>query len=312
MTLQEHACNHFLASEFTPQPQNSAHFHLFPVPYEATVSYGGGASRGPAAVMEASQQLEIYVEGFGIPGDRGMYTSAPLEQGKEQPEDLFRIIGDRFTASLESGAFPIFLGGEHSITNGIISSSAMETSLKAAAAAGPDAQAERIGILQFDAHCDLRDMYQDSKWSHAAVMRRAAERNIPLFQVGIRNYAPEEMLVRRKYRIPHFDASEIQKIQESGTDLRSLRLPEHFPDKLFISFDVDAFDASLMPATGTPEPGGLFWYDALALLEGLTSGRTIIGADVVELAPIPGLHHCEYTIAKLVHFLMALSLAHEM
>lgn len=310
---------HFLGSEFTPAPRRDAHFHIFPVPFEATVSYGGGTAAGPAAVLDTSQQLEIYVEGIGIPGDRGIYTAGPLDIGKERTEDLFKIIQDLFNTSLDQKSFPIFIGGEHSISNGVIQALAELSqpftnsgSTFGRQGTGQQYSDHAVGILQFDAHCDLRDSYEGSRWSHASVMLRAVERGIPLFQVGVRNYAPEELLIRRKYRIPHLDASEIHTQIRNGMDLSKLRLPDSFPEKIFISFDLDAFDASLMPATGTPEPGGLFWHDTLSLLSGLTQGRSIIGADIVELAPIKGMHHCNYTAAKLIHHIMALSLLHEL
>ncbi|NLK04962.1 MAG: agmatinase, partial [Spirochaetales bacterium] len=185
------------------------------------------------------------------------------------------------------------LGGEHSVTNAAIAY------LKEQHAH------EEVGFLQFDAHMDLRYSYEGSKLSHASVMHRVVEAGFPLFQVGIRNFCEEDLQARNTFDVGHLDASALYRSKLEGSFL-SLRLPEHFPHKLYITFDVDGLDAGLMSATGTPDPGGLTWWDAIILLEQLTQGRSIVGFDVVELAPSV-LHHPAYTAAKLTYHLMGLA-----
>jgi len=280
---------HFLQSEFPNAPAEEALFHIIPFPLERTVSYMGGTADGPRAILQASEQLETIVEGFDEPGGLGIHTHWPLDCGLDRKvEEIFSEGARLMRQVCSAGHVPIFLGGEHSITNAAISFLVQQ------------GLTEKVGIVQFDAHMDLRDTYGESPFSHACVMRRAVEQGIRLHQVGIRNYCGEEIDARERFGVSHHDASEL--FRRDGP----CHLPKDFPSSLFITFDVDAFDSSLMGATGTPEPGGLFWWDAVQLLSSLCSGRTIIGADVVELAPMHQMHHCEYTVAKLTYHLMGL------
>jgi len=282
----------FLDSEFPNSEMDKARFHVIPFPLEASVSYEGGTAFGPEALIRASSQLEQLVEGYGNPGLLGIHTTeaVPTDEG---PAVAIQRAQALLKQAYACKAIPVMLGGEHSISN-------------AAIALLKDCYAEgEVGVLQFDAHMDLRFAYEGNPLSHASVMRRMVEAGIPLFQVGIRNYSEEEQQARIQYKIGHYDASFLytkQRVDGFG----SLALPQDFPKKLYISFDVDAFDASLMSATGTPDPGGLFWWDSIVLLQQLTEGRTIIGFDVVELA-VNQLHHPSYTASKLTYFLMGLS-----
>jgi agmatinase len=287
--------HHFLYSEYPNTLPELARFHVIPVPLEATVSYGGGTANGPQAILDASGQLETYVEPFGESGKHGIYTHEPI--ACDPPilsTQVFQNTALCMHAAADHAAVPILLGGEHSITNGAIEF------IKARY------RPQEVGILQFDAHMDLRDTYEGTPWSHACVMKRAVDAGIPLFQVGIRNFSVEELQVRKQAGIGHVDASELYRLSHSPEHFSSIELPPDFPSVLYISFDVDCFDASLMGATGTPDPGGLSWWDSIQMLDQLTVGRTIIGADVVELAPIDQLPHCSYTAAKLAYHLMGL------
>lgn len=276
----------FLDSEFPNADPQKAHFHVIPFPLEETVSYMGGTKHGPSAIIEASGQLEQLVEGYGNPGLLGIHTTLNVEMN-ENGEDSIERASKAMLNARTCNAIPVLLGGEHSVTN-----AAIDLLLSY----------EDVGVLQFDAHMDLRDTYEESKLSHACVMRRVVEKGIPLFQVGIRNFSEEDLAARERYQVGHYDASYLYRCK----DLSTLQLPATFPKKLYITFDVDGFDASLMSATGTPDPGGLSWWDAITLLESLTEGRTIIGMDVVELAPNQ-FHHPSYTAGKLVYFLMGLA-----
>jgi len=288
--------NNFLDSEYPQTDIDNARFHIIPVPLEATVSYGGGTSKGPEAILAASTQLEKQIEQYGEPGALGMHTHHAIDCNyKSSVQEVFNRIQNKISTIRKNHNIPILLGGEHSITNGMINYLAIKE------------EPEPIGMIQFDAHMDLRNDYEGSIYSHACVMRRAVESGIPLFQVGIRNFTDEELGIRNRYLVRNIDASMIDRLNHSNERFSRLSLPDNFPKQLYITFDVDAFDASLMPATGTPEPGGLQWWDAVLLLEQLTKGRTIMGFDVVELAPVPHLHHCDYVAAKITYFLMGLT-----
>ena len=294
----------FLESELPPLPPESCLFHVIPVPYEATVSYGGGTGKGPEAILEASVQLEVWT-GECNPGAAGIYTWPAVNCGGDAP-DVMNAIAAATTAALDSAgaigsggadapvnAIPVLLGGEHSITFG---------SLRAVR----DRYGE-IGVIHFDAHADLRDTYEGTKYSHACVMRRAVDDLcLPLFQVGIRSLSPEEAAFRKERRIPHLDAREFARL--GGTAwLREQRrlLPEDFPERVFLTFDVDALDPGIMPATGTPEPGGLSWWESLALVRRALEGRQCVGMDVTETAPIDCLTAPTFAAARLTYELMA-------
>lgn len=313
----------FLASELPGRPASECRFQVIPVPYEATVSYGGGTADGPRAILEASSQLEVWT-GRSNPSLQGIHTRPAVDcegdaetvllrieqavadalregpQGDLPPTSLAPLPSVALPACLGARTIPFLLGGEHTVTLGAL------RALKK--------QYGRFGVIQFDAHADLRDTYQGSPYSHACVMRRAVEDlDLPLFQVGVRSLSPEEEAYRRNKHIPCLDARTIYfpKPWPSGGTKGKKRplphvLPVDFPDMVYLTFDVDAFDASLMPATGTPEPGGLFWIEALRFVERCLAGRRTIGFDVTELAPLPQMHAPTYTAARLVYELMGL------
>jgi agmatinase len=310
--------NDFLGSEFAPRAARDCRFHVIPVPYEATVSYGKGTSAGPAAILRASQQLEVWT-GRSLPGERGIHTWPPVEccGGAEEVLDAIEARVSQVLAAGPQGmlprpdpgaraicrgapVLPVLLGGEHTVTLGALRALRKKYG--------------HFGILHFDAHADLRDSYEGASYSHACVMRRAVEDlDLALFQAGVRSLSAEEEAFRRARGIGHCDARSLRvapQRAEDGADPGAAALlpPAGFPDTVFLSFDLDALDASLMPATGTPEPGGLFWWDALTLVERCLSGRVALGFDVVELAPIAGMHAPDYTAARLVYEIMGLML----
>ncbi len=277
----------FLESEFPPQAPENAFFHILPVPYEHSVSYGGGTAQGPEAILHASQQLEAW-DGFSTPGNLGFYTAPPLDC-HGTPEDVLTRIEQAVQKTRQHHACPILLGGEHTVTLGALRALTQENI--------------PFGIIQIDAHADLRAAYEGNPFSHASVMYRAVhDLGIPLAQFANRDFSKEEVTHRKQYHVHSVDAHIL-----AGKGMPEKILPEDFPQKLYISFDVDGLDASMMPATGTPSPGGLFWYDTLILLERCCKGREVIAFDVVELAPIAHLPSCNFTAAKLVHALMGIT-----
>lgn len=287
--LQEYA-RRFLSSEVPPRPAEQAFFHVIPVPYEATVSYGAGTAAGPEAILAASDQLELF-DGEDCPGERGIFTHPPVDCSGPAEAVLDRIAGATRTA-LDAGGLPVLLGGEHSLTFGPLK-----------------ALKERhgvFGVIQFDAHADLRDRYEGTKWSHACVMRRAVDDlGLPLVQFGNRLFCLEEKQAREAYGVTAWDAPVLAR---HGLPARPL--PEDFPDKVFLTFDVDGLDPSVIAETGTPVPGGLGWYQALDLAARVLTGRRLIGFDVVELAPQPGRIASDFAAARLVYALMGLALKH--
>ena len=281
--MKQHATG-FLSSDLPPAAWDDARIVVIPAPYERTVSYGSGAARGPEAMLEASQQLEVF-DGQGCPGEAGIFTSDPLPCMEGTEEQGLEAIGAAVGQAVSDGKRPLLLGGEHTVTFGAV---------RALADAGV-----AFGVVQFDAHADLRDTYLGNRLSHACVMRRIHEQGIPIFQIGVRSLSLPEHEYRGKHRIPHLDAEAIH-----ARPWPVPLLPAAFPERVYLTFDVDAFDASLMPATGTPEPGGLFWHQAVDLLRRALDGRRLLAADVVELAPRSGLHACDFTAAKMAYTLM--------
>ncbi|WP_346666626.1 agmatinase [uncultured Mailhella sp.] len=279
--------NRFLSSEVPPRPADQARFHVIPVPYEATVSYAGGTANGPEAILDASDQLELY-DGTSYPGEKGIFTQRPVDCSGA-PEQVMENVRKAVLAALDAGAMPVVLGGEHSLTYGEM--------------AALKERYGRFGVIQFDAHADLRDSYEGSKWSHASVMRRAVkDLDLPLVQLGNRIYCREELEARKEYGVLSWDAPYLCRHGIPGN-----LIPEDFPRNIFITFDVDGLDPSIMPETGTPVPGGLDWYMALDLAARAMQGRRVLGFDVVELAPREGHIVSDFAAASLTYALMGLA-----
>lgn len=279
--------NRFLSSEVPPRPADQARFHVIPVPYEATVSYAGGTANGPEAILDASDQLELY-DGTSYPGENGIFTQRPVDCSGT-PEQVMENVRKAVLAALDAGAMPVVLGGEHSLTYGEM--------------AALKERYGRFGVVQFDAHADLRDSYEGSKWSHASVMRRAVkDLDLPLVQLGNRIYCREELEARKEHGVVSWDAPYLCR-----HGIPDNLIPEDFPRNIFITFDVDGLDPSIMPETGTPVPGGLDWYMALDLAARAMQGRRVLGFDVVELAPREGHIVSAFAAASLTYALMGLA-----
>ena len=267
---------------------------ILPIPYEATTSWGTGTREGPAAIIEASRYIEWYDEELDRdPYEVGVCTLPSIDLGTVGPESAIARLRVLYDALLEAAGdrFVIGLGGEHSISS-------------APACAWADRLGGDLTILQFDAHTDLRDRHHDSPWNHACVMRRVLEHRpagakgqdgADVVAVGIRALTREERDVIRAHGIEVVFAHEMRR---PGWVERAVEaLGEH----VYISFDVDFFDPSLMPATGAPEPGGGSWWDALDLLSQVFRERHVVGADIVELAPRRGEEASAFTAAKLAY-----------
>ena len=262
---------------------------VIPFGLEKTVSYGGGTKNGPKEIIKASHQVELYDEELNCEPFKviGVKTIKPFKINKNINKAL-KQISLLNQKSIEKNLFPLTLGGEHSITAGCI-----EPFVKSY---------KNVTILQFDAHADLRNSYNNQKYSHASAMRRCLDfKNVNLISIGIRNISKEEIpfLKKNDSRIKIFWAKDQKK-----WNLKYFK--KLIKNKnVYLTFDVDGLDSSIMPATGTPEPGGLFWYESLSLIKTTFINANVIGADINELAPIKGFNSYNFLVAKLAYKILA-------
>ena len=276
----------FLGSEFEQPDEANAYFHILPIPFEASTTYGEGTASGPSSILGASWQLETW-DGKSIPGKRGIYTHPPIDCDGDTETVLARI-SEGIKYIVDNDGFPVGLGGEHTVTYGIISGLI-------------EAGIEDFGIVQIDAHADMRDSYKGNPHSHATVMRRIADLDIPIYQLGVRALCEEEVQARKIYNIEYLDAEVLVR-----KNIHKFDLPDDFPDKIFFTIDIDGFDPSVFPSTGTPVPGGLNWYQVLNLFESVAQQAQIIGFDVMGFAPVRGFHAYEFSAALLVYKMMGI------
>lgn len=256
---------------------------VLPVPYDATTSYRGGSREGPAAIIRASRQMEDYdPELRRAPSDAGIHTTAELAPHADGPGAMAKRVEEAVAWHAAQGKLVCMLGGEHSLSAGAV---------RAFAARVPD-----LSVLVLDAQADLRDSYQDSAYSHACASRRMLDA-APVTIVGVRSMTDEEAALVRSRRIPLFPRG-AEPITDVDAIIAGLQ------PSVYVSVDLDALDPSLMPAVGTPEPGGMGWWEVLAILRAVSERRRIVGFDVMELAPGEGPESCAYTAAKLAYKLM--------
>jgi agmatinase len=267
-------------------PEESAFEHaqvvILPIPYEQTTTYGTGTKEGPQAIIAASRHMELYDEELDFEAYRlGIHTLREIETVASGPQAMLERITEVARDLLRHGKFVVGLGGEHTISFGLVR-----------------AFAERfpgLSVLQFDAHADLRDTYQGTPYNHASVLRRISEL-VPAVQVGIRSLSREEAewVKARGKRL--FYAAEVLASPSIAT-----AISEALTEDVYITICLDGFDPSIMPAVGTPEPGGLGWYDVLRIVRRVAETRHVVGFDVVELFPMPGNIAPDFLAAKLVY-----------
>lgn len=268
-------------------------YSVLPVPYDLTASYISGMRNGPRAIIDASTHMELYDDELKCePYEAGIETLPSLEATAIGPEEMIRRVREATSEILRSKRIPVILGGEHSITLGMVQALLEKY--------------PKMSVLQLDAHADMRDTYQDTPFNHACVARRISEL-CPIVQVGIRSLSVEESEFLRgeakagkkaRTKIATHYASEVIKGISWDKVFKGLT------DEVCITVDLDVFDPAIMPATGTPEPGGLGWYDVLGILRKAISKKKIVGFDVVELCPIPGNIAPDFLSAKLVYKMM--------
>ena len=270
--------------------QDDAKVVVIPFGLEKSVSYGGGTKNGPKAIINASQQVELFDEEFWCEPFRqyGVVTMAAPKIDRTSVAKSLEQLEKITEEVLAAGKFPLILGGEHSITAG---------SIRPFVKRYPD-----LAILHFDAHADLRDGFDGEHYSHAAALRRVMDNPIStLISCGIRNISASE--------IPYLEANRDRITIHFGKDRRNWDAKKIVAAlkgrPVFVTFDLDGFDSSLMQATGTPEPGGIMWEDALDIIREASKISNIVGADVVELAPVKLLHSCDFLSAKLCYKILS-------
>ena len=281
----------FGGEEAEPSEFETARAAILPIPLERTTSYVKGTKDGPREILLASSQLELWDEELKVDVSSVGLCSLP---GMDLPHDDMQAALDEITnvasAILEKEKFLVGLGGEHSITPALV--------------AATTAHYPNVSILQIDAHADLRDSYMGSRLSHACAMRRSLE-YANCTQVGIRSMSQEEAEIVPSLNTTIFlDANMRQRTDWVNDVVKSLG--QH----VYITIDCDGLEPGVMPAVGTPEPGGLSWMELLGLLRAVFSQREVLACDVVELCPIPGVIHPNFLCAKLVYKLLTYKFAH--
>ena len=264
---------------------------VVPFGLEKTVSYGGGTKNGPKEIIKASHQVELFDEELNKEPYKeiGIKTIKPFKIKKDIKKALNQL-SNITREIIKKNKFPLVLGGEHSITSGSIKPFVNKF--------------DHLTLLHFDAHADLRESYQGEKFSHASAIKRCLDfKNVSVVSFGIRNLSKSEMdfYNNNRDRIQIFWGKDKNKYDIS-------KLEKIFKNKtVYITFDVDGFDASVMPATGTPEPGGLFWNDALPIIKKVCQVSNVVGADINELAPIKNFNSYNFLAAKLAYKILAYS-----
>jgi agmatinase len=256
---------------------------ILPVPYDGTSTWQKGADKGPEALIDASAHMELYdIETDSQVYLKGIYTAEPVDINI-LPDQIAEKVENAVQPFLKKGKFVVLVGGEHSVSSG---------SVKAHLDKYPN-----LSVLQLDAHSDLRYEYEGTKYNHACVMSRISEM-CPIVQVGIRSmdYSEKEFLDKNRV----FFAENIHN--KSNWKKKVLPL---LSDQVYITIDLDVFDPSIMPSTGTPEPGGLLWYDVIALLKDVFDNKEVVGFDIVELCPNPQNKAPDFLAAKLVYKLLS-------
>ena len=284
------AASQFLGLESKHTDFARAAVVILPVPYEGGISFGKGAAQGPQAIIEASRYLELYDEGLQAePYRMGIATvNAPILDS--DPERVQKEIYRSSRALRQAGKFIVLLGGDHSISSGL--------------ARALKEEGDPLAVLQLDAHADLRDTYEGSRWSHACAMARLREITPHTLQIGIRSMSAAEAALIQEQQMP---VCTMDAYRRRTFDLKAAL--DKLPDAVYLTLDVDVFDWSVVRSTGTPEPGGLLWDEAMDLLRLIFSTKKVIGVDVVELARNPHDINSPFAVAKLIYKMLGFKLA---
>lgn len=283
----------FLGTDVAANAYEQAKVVILPIPYEATTTYRRGCENGPDAILEASQQVEYYDEELDKEtcAEVGIYTAKAIADTRNSAitaEEMLQVTRETVFKLIKDNKFAIALGGEHSITTGVVA---------AYRQAYPN---ETFTVVQIDAHGDLRHEYEGSIHNHACVMRRIVDMGLPTVQIGIRAICKEEADLIKEKNLTVFRARDIAK----NTDWIEKAIASIPTEKVFLTIDLDGIDPTLIPGVGTPEPGGLTWYGLTVFLAQVFATHQVIGCDVMELAPIVDSVVSQFTAAKLVYKLI--------
>jgi len=255
---------------------------VLPVPYDGTASYKTGQRHGPRALIEASLNMELW--DIELAQDASskvpIYTFDGIQCGKKGPDAVVKAVEESVGEILDAKKFPLMIGGEHSITSGAVKACAEKF--------------KNLSVLHIDAHADMREEYEGTKFSHACAMARCRE-ICPAVSVGIRSMSEEEAKTIKQRKLGGF-------IFGSEFDIR--KVVSLLSENVYITIDIDGFDPSIMPATGTPEPGGLQWQQVLDLMKAVGKEKRVVGADIVELMPLPPDVRTDFACAKLAYKLV--------
>jgi len=256
-------------------------------PYDLTACYKKGTKKGPAAIIDASEHIELFDEELKTETFRaGIFTMPPLPIEELPPEKMIETVKKEVEGVIRDEKVPVVIGGEHSVSIGAV---------KAVSEMCKD-----VTVLHFDAHHDLRDEYENSKFSHACVARRFLE-SCPVMQVGMRSLSKDEQDFINS-NPPNLKVMNVYDILDTATWKE--QIVKNLSDNVYISLDIDVFDPSIFPSTGTPEPGGIGWYELLELLKMVSRYKKIVGFDVVELMPIENMVAPDFVAAKLIYRLI--------
>ncbi len=260
----------------------SSEFVILPVPYQETTTFKTGTKEGPQAIIHASKEVETFDEELNQESFKvGIHTLEEVEVTMRGPEKMVEKVYKIAKKLVDMNKRVVLLGGEHTVSIGLVKAESEKC--------------ENLSVLQLDAHADLRESYQESKYSHACVMRRIGE-IAPFVGVGIRNLSLEEYRFVKKKKIDLFFAKNL--MQDDGWIEQVL---SKLSENVYLTIDLDFFDPSIMPSVGTPEPGGLLWNQTLYFLNKVADNKNIVGFDCVELCPIPGLVAPDFLAARLIY-----------
>ena len=281
--------NNFLAIEKEFSDYKNSKIVLLPVPFEDTTSYGKGTAEGPKAILDASHYVEFFDEELNrelcFEKGNGICSLHPVEFKGKKGKKALDLIYENVKKHIDNKKFVVTLGGEHSISTAPIK--AHYDSYK------------NLSILHFDAHSDLREEYEGSKYSHASFAARVAEFTTDITQVGIRAQCKAEHDFIKEKKIKTFYAYEIRGGKHCFDWIK--KIVDSLKENVYITFDVDYFDPSIMPSTGTPEPNGFFWDETMKLLKMTGEKKNVVGFDVVELSPVKENHFPDFMTAKLIY-----------
>lgn len=279
-------CLSFLGLPEYSQSVETARAVIVAAPYDGTTTFRSGTREGPRAILAASRELECYEEDTGTePYRQGIATLGEIQVTAASPRDMVERVRAVGTALFAAEKTPVLLGGEHLMALGMIQAACEHF--------GP------LTVLHLDAHPDLRESYQHTPFSNACVMRHVLDM-ATLVQVGLRSMTREEHDLVRHRAIPSFFAEEVVRDASVVSRILNALGPE-----VYVTIDLDVLDPSIMPAVGTPEPGGLGWYDLLSIIRAVTAHRRVVGFDVMELCPIPGMVAPDFLAARLIHKILA-------